>query len=146
MHILLGLPRKAHIISEYRDLEIENHKVTNPSCIMGWLLGVIARNEWRYVLSQMISQGFKLDGVIEQCIADMQDPKKFARILYELGRERYSHEKLKKLISTGLAKPIQQEITARLKACQNWDQLFHAINRNSVLLKKMFREWSSLKI
>ena len=150
MNKIAGLPKTARVIcvnNYVRDLKIKNHVVVNSFGLLNWLIQVIGQHHlWNDILPQLISQGFKVDAVIEQCIADMQNSDKFLWILYKFGRHRHTSRKLDKLISTGQAKQVQREITARLKACQNWDQLFHALDRNDISVKKMFKEWSNLTI
>ena len=143
MKPLVQLPKTARItFGGVVSLEINNHVVMYATGLFAWLIHWIKiRHEWDNMLPQMIQQGFKLDAVIEECLADVNNQPKFLWILYKLGKSRHSYEKLKKIISTGQAKQVQREITARLKACQNWDQLFHAVNGNDDLVKKTFKEW-----
>ena len=133
MEPIVGLPKTAHIVcSLHTDFEIKNRRIVSHSGgFMDWLLGVIARNEWRDVLSQMISQGFRLNGIIEHCIKEMQDPELFANMLAWINNEFYNVKFRRKFTSSVHAKTLIRYITGILLNCKNWDDLFDALRWGS---------------
>ena len=146
MNKIAGLPKTAHVVwDEYNDLRVENHKVVSKDPMLRWLIFVTMCKKWDQLLPQMISQGFRIEAVIEECIADMQNSEKFTRVLYWVVDQHNSYKKRVKIASSGQAKPVQQEIIAKLKTCKRWDQLFNAVKTNGDLLKKMNKKWQEIE-
>ena len=136
MNKIAGLPDTAQIeVNGCDDLIITNHRVTSPDCLFKWLLLVMVEKQWDCAVSQMISQGFKLDGIKEQCILDLQDEESFddilvmyeGYILHALRRTTKKSPDIPRKIITG-------KIIKKIQKCKNWKQ-FH----NNMRLESSFQ-------
>ena len=132
MNTLIQLPRTADVDAIGKGLKIRDHKVINGNYLLNWLFGISQWDEWSKVLPQMISQGFKIGAVIEECIMDLV---KFDLSWFlEIG---CSHDKIDKLPLTLTGRRIRAELKKRLQACKNWNDLIDVINPKGEFSKKI---------
>ena len=146
MNPLMGLPKTARIVTKsVQDLVIKNHKVTDNNSFMYMILFMIENKHWKQVLPQLISQGFKIDGVIEECIRDMKDQKHVNRILSNFYCNEKYYGYFKHSQSPEIVK-IGECIIKKLKTCKNWDQLYQMMRKNSDFQKEMQKKMKEVII
>ena len=148
MEKIRGLPRSAHIQGDnIRDLEIVNNRVVTKYGLLYWMIHAIKHDRWLNVLSQMIQQGFRFDGFIEECMDDLDDPEKFAILINEYDTKAYSWTIIELLkIAKGVhGNKIKSEFVIKLKTCKNWDQFFYAMNWNGSFVKKIYGEMEEIR-
>ena len=143
MHPINGLPKTAEIKcigTGY--LEIKDHKVVNwRGGIMEWLTNVLLfyghSGQYDNAVTQMIQQGFKFEGVKEQCILDLQNEKKLEEILWQYVQDKGTQQKIQKLVKSETGKNIARDIIEMIKTCDNWDQFFVEMRKESAVQKKI---------
>ena len=124
MREIEGLPRTAKIKGViWRELHVENHKVVNNTTLFEWLLDVMNKKYWKAVLAQLISQGFKIGAVIEECMKDIKDPNNVKEILFTMNNER-GLRVIEKCITLKHAEKIVAEIQEKLKSCTDWTDFY----------------------
>ena len=129
---LITLPRTAHIIGGYcQDLKIENHMVTGDTGFISWLFEAINSYDWKTALPQMISQGFRFDAVMEQCIEDLKDIKKFEGFIYWFDYRTYDSSKRIKFVASHAGEIIREEIIKKIKTCTGYKKLVKTMKRNN---------------
>ena len=135
---LIGLPKTAKLISFSKwDLTVRDNKIQGDQSLLNWLLDAMQYGDWREILAQMIQQGFKLKGVIEQCIEDLRDPKKFTEMFYWFNGKEFEDKQLIELSTGETGKRIKTEFTERLKACKDWKDLQIIVNHTDDFYKKI---------
>ena len=148
MHSLNGLPKTAYVTIEdwSTGLIIKNHKVADDHSLMYMILFMIENKQWKHILPQFISQGFKIDGVIEECIRNMKDQIHVNYILYNF----YSGGKVYGYIKQNSQSPeivkIIGCIIKKLKTCKNWNQLYQMMRKNSDFQKEMQKKMKEVII
>ena len=139
MRDLIGLPKKAHIKGHgWVDLFVENHEVYSYGGLFDWLLGVMFKKAWTDVFPELISQGFRFEAVMKECVKDLKNPTKFAEITdwYYPDPGDMTH-RLKKFYHTAEGNRVARDIANKLITCKNWDQLCDFMNLQSDFQKKM---------
>ena len=127
MEPLIRLPKTARV---YQDrytpsLVIENHKKQGGQGFMEWLAEMFITGRWPEILPQLIQQGFKFDGVIEECLADMEDPTKFRWILSWFTKMMNKTNVFMEPISKNkIGMEIKNDTVKKLGDCRNWDDLY----------------------
>ena len=105
-------------------LYVENHRVTNDQILFEWLLGVMNSKQWKAVLAQLISQGFHIGAVIDECIKDIKDPNNLLDILFTMSNYWTTPRLMKKSITLKHDKKILAEVEAKLKSCRDWKDFY----------------------
>ena len=115
MEKLIGLPRNAVIKIDGRvDLIIKNGETEYKDSLLIWVAFIFINNQWNAVLPQLISQGFKIEGFVEECLTDLQYLSFFRPFLYWWGVNG-KFEITEKVISGSCGKKISSEIAEALK-------------------------------
>ena len=138
MQPLVGLPRTGHIQCNFTTLKIENHIVQNIHGLLDWTLEAVSWGGWDIILPQLIRQEFKIGGVIEQCVKDLQDHKKQNILFGQFSKE--PNDEMKNWEEKSAPPQVEEffaEIITRLKNCKNWDDFYDVINMNSKFRKEM---------
>ena len=125
MEPLIQLPKTAHITcGNCDDLIIEKHRIPGRTGLFFWLFISILNLEWGNILPQMISQGFRLDAVIQQCITDMKNPEKLRQVICLYYADSTEDENLETLCHSSRGKILAGEITKILYTFRKWSQLY----------------------
>ena len=141
MHPLIGLPKTAQIQCNGLPLiSIENHRVVSKDGIMYWMMFMNYDKQWKHILSQFISQGFKIGGVIEECIRDMKDQKHVNRILFDFYSTGIKYEDIVEKSQSPEIRKIVGRIIKKLKTCKNWNQLYQMMRKNSNFQKQIQKQ------
>ena len=134
MNPLIQLPRTARIVTiSVEDLEIENHMVVSHQRMLLWMMHVMNRDLWDDVLSQLISQGFTTDAVMQTCETELNDSLVFRYLMDQLGVQVSEH-------STA-GKNIKIEITRKFQNIKTWNQLHDAMHRDAGFRKKIVEKY-----
>ena len=142
MNDLVGLPNNAVITvaTPGTNLEIINHEVINPSGLLNWLIFAFGQDDSNHILSQMISQGFKLEGVIEHCIKELHNRSFLVDILSNFDSDdvrQYQIERHFKKDGTG--GDIVSDFEIDLSTCKDWTDLYDLFKTDSVFHEEMTR-------
>ena len=133
MHGLMGLPKKAHIISDqWFDLHVNDNLVSSHTYLMRWIIGVVKHGDWEVVLPQLISQGFKFEAVKEECILNLQDTKKCVGIFWSLYKSHYNWSEITQFTSGSEAREISHLLIKKIETCKNWNQLKKMIRHGNI--------------
>ena len=141
MNEIVRLPKNAciNLSGGLPSLNVKNHRVLNKDGIFDWLMRVIYWDGWNKALSQMIQQGFKLDGVIEQCINEVNNPVKLAEIVWRINCHRHmkgiSRQNDVMLVQNGM--PIETHAKRKLRICKNWNDLYHMIEWDTGFIRNV---------
>ena len=124
MNKIIGLPKKALIVCiDGDDLIIENNEIQYIYGLLEWCIDIIAnKDHWDNVLSQMISQGLRLDAVIEQCIEDLKNRFRFQRMLSLFIKEKCTYQQRCNYTDSPAGKQLAADFEKRLCAIKSWDQ------------------------
>ena len=144
MNPLVALPRNAQITIDGLVVNIKNCKAvpdTNAQhTFFNILLYAKYHGRWNDVLSQMTSQGFRVEAVADECIAAIKNHKEFTWLLYWFGGSDFAHAQRMIFASTGHAKQIQREIIIKLESCRRWRDLYDMVNEKSEFRKKILKK------
>ena len=123
MKPIFRLPKNAFISTfGIENLIIKNHEVMHTFGMFYWMLYVERHGQWGVIMPQLLSQGFQLGTVIEQCISDLQDQKKLVATMRYIGLEGETH--CKEFISSVQGKKFAETIIKKIQKCKNWEQLY----------------------
>ena len=138
MHPLIQLPKTARLSLPAYDLVVQDHKITSHKHgIFDVLLDAVRYDHWDDLLSQMISQGFKLEAVKDQCIKDLKNPQGLANAIgHEFVYER-SHTFARDLLKSQRGQIFAADIIKMIRGCKNWKQFEKAISIKSDFWKAM---------
>ena len=133
MNKLAGLPRMAHVTCHGNmGLKVDNHRVKNSGGLLDWLSWVAKHDFWHDILPQMISQGFHIGAVIEECLADLNNQHKFTNQIYWFGISNFRYDDRVKFASTEEGDCIRMEYIKKMKTCKNWDDLYSLIRPDGI--------------
>ena len=134
MHPLNGLPKTARLTSSklMDDLVIDNQKVLYVDGLFAWL--TYATNwDWNdyedNVLPQLVSQGFKVEAVKEQCMIELQETGRLVGVLYHLhdyeggGEDEFEF----KSDSDEQERPIVIQMIKKISMVKDWEELNHIL-------------------
>ena len=138
MQPLVGLPKTGYIKGLIYTLKIENHKIVSLVKMFKFLLKENNDQYWNEIISQMISQGFKLDGVIQCCIKEIQNVEECAWIFTEL--DVLIQKDAEKLSASQAGRKIAIMMINGIEPCKNWKQFHDTIHRESDFIKKIRSE------
>ena len=145
MRPLTQLPKSAYLesLGENDDgiwLKIENHRVVNTFSLMDYMLGAINHAGWNDLLPQLISQGFKLEAVVEYFVEQLMDDQNFITSLLWYHGTNYLDYDMRKVASSPAGKRIKVEITEKLHTCKTWDDLYNVMKIWGTFPKKVNRK------
>ena len=149
MKPLIRLPKTADIVCpELNNLIVRNHKVVRPeSGILWWLLDTVGYKHWNQVLPQMISQGFRFEAVIEECIEDLRDPEKLSVIIYWINNDKNRYENQKYLSeNTQTGEKIAVRFAKKLHTYENWKKLNDAFTQTGQFRITMLSQITMIKM
>ena len=142
MRSLNGLPMTARIeIKGWRNLWVEDQRVCNYDGLLFWLIDTIGHNHWDVALSELISQGFRFEAVIEECIEDLRDPEKCKKIIWWINDNRgmidYSRYEFESRLTV---KIVVKYLAEKLSGCKNWAQLYGIFSHKGRFRKNISRQ------
>ena len=138
MRPLIQLPRNAHITCErHIDLIITNHETVNYHCLLDWLFIATKMRDWKNILSQLISQGFKLDAVIGRCTEELLEAKKIDHFFLRLCKNDSTLNEIEELLSGDAVIPITREFEKKLKTCNSWGAFYNIMQPDRFFLTDM---------
>ena len=137
MQPLVGLPDTVNIsFKSAPALKIKNHQLQGRRCLMEMMLSIKRFENWNDAVLNMTSQGVKLEGVIEQCIMDLQDPKRLEEIFRHDYMELWKDERhALAVIPEGRA--IATSIIKRMADCKNWEEFGDVLDGNGNFWKEI---------
>ena len=126
------------------DLEIRDHKIINNVGLLHWFMTLsTVWGGWKKALPQLIQGGFKFEAFVEQCVAELDDPKQLVRLLY------YNYcpdflldpDEVVKFGKSPLAGRMAEIIKKQILTCKNWDQFY-----DEMKVKSKFNRYMKCKI
>ena len=119
---IVKLPETASISIGWRDLVIDNHKVTSEEGMFYWAVAVVAGYDWDVAVSRMIRQKISYEAFIECCAAELEND------INTLANMAWWHTDMKNriecnaFVSSPGGKNIAMEIVEKIRGCDNWNE------------------------
>ena len=133
MQPLIGLPKTAEMKIRGVTLKIQNHRVDKNQDFFGWLVWVIDGGYWNEAVTELVSNGFKFGGVMQQCITEMQEnPRVFVRLmLHHYQTHNVNDDVRVKFSKSKHGKEVITEIINMIHTCNNWTDFGEKLKNNT---------------